>query len=281
MQSMDRRRRRFDSIAIGLGALALVLVGCTYEPAELAIQSGLRFTPDKFCSGDRISVSYIKVQDLEWTKLLRSDGGVLLTFTPGVHSLVTPPMRREWLPLRMQVKVKGHGAETGSLAGWLTNIDQETWVVYESARELREGDLTRVKVGEVEEFDTETQTRIQVSLYEVYADFVGFAWELPFEDFGPRARILRLRNPGARTMEFSASPWGRTYRLGPGQETEVLLPPAWPAGQIQGRYEPAERRLVGTQKGEYTKPENEHFEFFSSYVDEVRPLDLLLVCQDA
>jgi hypothetical protein len=268
--------RLLPGLALALGLSFLTIGSCIYDPPLLGWNVWIR--PTNFCSGETLFLNFVQQEGLQSVQLRASDGTQLVTIPQGSTCGVTPPMRREWLPLSVHVKTKA-GEFDRSLADALKCIDEETWVSCKSAHELRDGSRTLRLVGEVTELDEATQTRVTVNLYEIWENFEGFAWDLSFSDFGARARVVRLRNDGTRRMRFDAPGWGGfVFQLDPGQESAAIFPPRWPSTHIEARYDTPEPRLTGYQKGEITKPENEHFWILSAYEVQISNLALLVVC---
>jgi len=256
----------------------LLFTSCIYRPFIIGPEVGIKevtYYPKYFCSGETIHFSYEGV-NINKLQIKKADGSILLEMLGESGSNKTPPMRAEWLPL----SVKGfsdYGNRTQSLEGKIINIDDPTWAgPYWSVREMREGEPSLDHIATVEEWDTETSSIVNVKIYEVYQNFTGFAWQFPLMEFSTRAALLSTRNDGNETLTFGL-PGGNT-QLSPGQTASIANYP-YPPFVIYAQYSSPRKKLIAIQKGEYTKPENEHFSYQNLYEETKYPLSLELICR--
>jgi hypothetical protein len=258
--------------------LMTLLTGCIYRPFVIGPEVGIRevsYFPKYFCSGEKIYFSYEAI-NINKLQILKSDGSVLLEMLGDTGSNESPPMQAQWLPLSVKV-LTDYGDKSESLAGKIVNIDNPTWAgPFLSVIELREGDPIFEHIASVEEWDTETSAIVTVKIYKVWQDFIGLEWQIPILEFSPKAALLSARNDGNERMSFGLP--GDWVQLSPGQTAPIEnypYPPVW----IKANYLSPKRKLIAIQKGEYTKPENEHFNYQNLYQTPGYPLSLEIVCK--
>lgn len=193
----------------------------------------------------------------------------------------TPPMERDWLPLTVNYRsnILDEEETYPFPPNEFVNIDEVEWAgIYQNTTELS-GEPILEHTANSQEYDSESESVINVPHYDVKADFYGFRWRIPYE-FSNRATLVKIKNLSQRTMTFTISGVQGEYRLAPNQQSTELPTFSHPAGIIEALYDPPETRLIGKQKGEYTKPENEHYSYQDLYSEQVSPLSLLVRCRD-
>lgn len=271
--------------------LLVCLSACTFDPVEIEAElRTLTVFPKYFCSGQTALFSFEGFL-VDEVNIYKRDQSLLLNMIsppqPGDEparwngSGITPPMERDWLPLTVNFRSNIFGEdETYPFPSHeFVNIDEEEWAgIYQDTTELS-GEPYHEHTANSQEYDSESESVIQVPHYDVKADFYGFRWRIPYE-FSSRATLVKIMNLGQRTMTFTISGVQGEYRLAPNQQSIELPTFSHPAGIIEARYDPPETRLIGKQKGEYTKPENEHYSYQDLYVEHVSPLSLLVRCGD-
>ena len=276
---MEQVHKNINRLGFAVAISLLMIVGCIYRPIPLiGPEVGIRevnYFPKYFCSGETIYFSYEGV-NIDKLQLKKADGSLLLEMLGESGSNETPPMQAQWLPLSIKI-FTNWGNRSESLAGQIVNIDDPTWVgPFISIRESTEGEPIFEHIATIDEYDTATDSIISVKIYKVYQMFIGLTWQLPLLDFSPKAALLSARNDGNETLSFGL-PNGYT-QLSPGQTAPIANYP-YPPLRINANYMTPKKKLIAIQKGEYTKPENEHFMYENLYRVPNYPLSLELICK--
>ena len=270
-----------------------ITAGCTYKPVLLGPEVGIKevkYYPKYFCSGESIFFE-VKGININKIRIQKVDGSNLLEMLGESGMGTTPPMRAQWLPLSVKV-FSSFGNREESLEDRIFSIDNESWTdIYMSSSEILEGNIILDHVENVQEFDSATNSLVDLKIYDVYQKFAGFQWEIPLTDFAIRAALLEVKNEGVQSLVFRLP--GGDQTVPPGQSASISGFP-YPSGRITARYASVPQicplspptnepwcRLVGRQKGERTKPENDHFTFQPLYAENKYPLRLKVICQSA
>lgn len=271
--------------------MLILIVACEYHPVEFQAElDSLSVFPKYFCSGQTALIQF-EGKFADKVIILKSDRTPLLTMVntqPSDENFgwygsgITPPMRKEWLPLSIVVHSDDLNKDFALPFPHhkFINIDQPGWAgIYQDTEEIAAGPPYNEHVASSQEYDSETGEIISVKHYDVKQDFIGFRWRIPFEH-SSRATLMKIVNYGTRTMTFTINGIPGEYQLNPWQQSVEFQVFTHPSGVIEARYDPPETRIIGKQKGEYTKPENEHYSYIDLYRRHVSAISLLIRCGD-
>jgi hypothetical protein len=271
--------------------MLMLIVACTYDPVEFEAEvESITPYPKYYCTGEEITISF-ESKFADKVTIRKRDGTLLLEMirpNPSEPQIwwhgraKTPPMREEWRPLSVVVRSDQLDDEFGIPfpEHKLKNIDQPEWAgIYQDTQEILSGQPYNDHVATTQEWDSELEEVISVKHYDVKQDFCGFIWWIPYEH-SDRATLMKIVNYGTRTMTFTISGIPGEFQLDPGQQTAEFQVLKHPSGRIEARYDPPETRIIGRQKGEYSKPENEHYSYTDLYQMHVSAISLLIRCGD-
>lgn len=274
-----------------LGIMVLFISGCAYTPQQLEAElNSLEASPKYYCSGESLHFTYEGLA-VDKVTIKKNDGSLLLEMInqnqsgegqiPWYGEGDTPPMKKEWLPLMIVFHSNSLDKDYPFPfpPNLIVNIDDEQWTgFYQEPIELTNTLPYTELSGVSQEYDSESGEVININHYDVYQDFNGFRWDIPNE-FGARATLVKIKNLGQRTMTFHISGVQGEFTCSPGHDI-ILSEFKHPAGAIFAYYDPPEKRLIGKQKGEETKPTNEHYSYEDLYRRQVSAINLMVRCSD-